>query len=366
MEKPISKEKENTPPNSPKPVIKPSSSVSKIKGIQKEDYKNHLQATNSEPLFDLKSDKPIYSNNFKTNEMTRIVNFNSSEINKLTSHSLSENNNESGATSASISGVGNITIEHSEVDNFNLMSKLNVLSNNSMADINSTTIVIDQVLPVISASNLLRDSGPITSICINFECQSRLLKAEETISNLTRLLNQQFNIVDEQRIELRYEKERNSELQLKMENSFDEFQARILDSKENSRLSSHPPIGFIRSSDDHIHLGGGVWLPRYKYNEANVLDSTSLFVKLLCDMLFTQEELLNSTVTGKLINRQKVSQKEIQKLDPTRVLAIKDITRYWLEALKCSAEVVDEEVAKVKPYISAKIAELHRAPGSSM
>ena len=72
-----------------------------------------------------------------------------------------------------------------------------------------------------------------------------------------------------------------------------------------------------------VHLGSGVWLPRTSFKEACDLNSTSLFVKRLCDMLFTTEELKESTVSGKDSNRRRTEARQPKKLDPTKVLAIK-------------------------------------------
>ncbi|XP_051173435.1 uncharacterized protein LOC127289510 [Leptopilina boulardi] len=319
-------------------------------------------------------DKPSTSNqNFPISGSKNVGNVNSenensfsSTINKTSAAKNNEILSPSEIIEHSIFSQLNREAEkvHSNDDNLNpIDNKLNSLPLNSLS--HDSHIVMDKMVPVLSLVEFPLYHESSTNDCSNWECKSRIIKAEDTIANLTRLLNQQLIIVDEQRLEIRAEKERNAELQLKIDTSYDEFQARMLDIRQNSRSASYPPIGFIRSSDDHIHLGRDIWLAKYKYNEACTASSTSLFVKLLSDMVFSPEELQNSTITGKPRNRQKTSKREIKKLDPTRFLVIKDMTRFWLEGFKeVSDTFVDNEVSKVKGHISAKIAELQRTPSS--
>ena len=76
-----------------------------------------------------------------------------------------------------------------------------------------------------------------------------------------------------------------------------------------------------------IHLGTGVWLFQYLYNEACNNNSVALFVKTLCDILIEPHELSTSTITGKVSNREPTHGEDnaLNKLDSTRVLAIKGI-----------------------------------------
>ncbi|XP_043463987.1 uncharacterized protein LOC122499605 [Leptopilina heterotoma] len=199
-------------------------------------------------------------------------------------------------------------------------------------------------------------------VCNNLSCNLRIFNNEQTVNNVTKLLEQQLRIVEEQRIEIQHLNENIKELNEKLQQKGDEFQATLLKDNNSTTLRSpYPPSGFLRASDDHIHLGKGIWLPKVKYNEACNADSPSLFVKMMCDMLFTPEELKESTLTGKPSNRQKKSPRNPKKLDATKVLSIKEITRHWLETcVHYSDKLVDIEVESVKKYIGAKIADLNR------
>lgn len=116
---------------------------------------------------------------------------------------------------------------HSNDDNLNpIDNKLNSLPLNSLS--HDSHIVMDKMVPVLSLAEFPLYHESSTNDCSNWECKSRIIKAEDTIANLTRLLNQQLIIVDEQRLEIRAEKERNAELQLKIDTSYDEFQGKFI------------------------------------------------------------------------------------------------------------------------------------------
>ena len=61
--------------------------------------------------------------------------------------------------------------------------------------------------------------------CSNSHCFIRLLKSEETISTLTKLLDNQLRIVDEMRLQIRDLREKNEELNQKINNP-EEFQGK--------------------------------------------------------------------------------------------------------------------------------------------
>lgn len=78
-----------------------------------------------------------------------------------------------------------------------------------------------------------------------------------------------------------------------------------------------------------IHLGRGIWIPKIKFNEASNSNSPSIFVKTICDMVFTPDELKHSTVSGKPTNRSKSDSRKPNKLDPTKILSIKGIFTFY-------------------------------------
>ena len=68
-----------------------------------------------------------------------------------------------------------------------------------------------------------------------------------------------------------------------------------------------------------VHLGRGVWLSRSMFNEEFNLNSTSLFVK----MLFTVQELRESTATGEASNRKQTGSRVPKKLYTKKSSAIR-------------------------------------------
>lgn len=61
------------------------------------------------------------------------------------------------------------------------------------------------------------------------------------------MLEHQLQIVNEQRIELRLEKEKNYELHTKIKNRCEELQE-----KSSSQRNPYSPSGFVRSCDEHM------------------------------------------------------------------------------------------------------------------
>ncbi|XP_036141175.1 uncharacterized protein LOC118645030 [Monomorium pharaonis] len=88
-----------------------------------------------------------------------------------------------------------------------------------------------------------------------------------------------------------------------------------------------------------------------------------MFVKNMAIAVFGTTVLRSSSVTGTQSNRIKnKSKKEPRpKLDPAKLLAVRDALRYWLNNEKGYDEVAIEfEVQQVGTHISHKIYELNR------
>lgn len=70
-----------------------------------------------------------------------------------------------------------------------------------------------------------------------------------------------------------------------------------------------------------------MWAKEFIYNVKSMMmpatKTRPLFAEMLCDLIFTLEELKNSIVSCKDSNRKRGHSMNPTKLDPTRVLAIK-------------------------------------------
>ncbi|XP_043475943.1 coiled-coil domain-containing protein 1-like [Leptopilina heterotoma] len=92
----------------------------------------------------------------------------------------------------------------------------------------------------------------------------------------------------------------------------------------------------------------------------------ALFVKEMALAVFGANTLLVSTITGNTSNRSKSkkitnAEQEILKLDPVKLMAIRDITFHWMTIeLKKDASAAEMERLKVSKYISHKLSELKR------
>ncbi|XP_044587254.1 uncharacterized protein LOC123266875 [Cotesia glomerata] len=86
-----------------------------------------------------------------------------------------------------------------------------------------------------------------------------------------------------------------------------------------------------------------------------------MFVKNIAMNIFTREVLKNSTITGNSSNRTKGPAKP--KLDPAKMLVVRDIYRYYLaEHRKLPEKVINVKVDEYVEYIRQKIADLIRPP----
>lgn len=199
-----------------KEVLRNDSTHPEIKGMK---HVNHVKKKKDELYFN--DDTCLHS----PNSMERVNDTTTSLEEQIENDIFDLNHSEILRSSNLIEENNNTEIINAKKDRFHLNERQS--SANSAEKVSRSEIVLDKVLPVIT-SEILLQSNRITTICTNFNCQTRLLRAEEMVSNLTRLLNQQLEIVDEQRIEIKIEKEKNDELQKKIENNLDEFQGMLI------------------------------------------------------------------------------------------------------------------------------------------
>ncbi|CAH0552644.1 unnamed protein product [Brassicogethes aeneus] len=123
-----------------------------------------------------------------------------------------------------------------------------------------------------------------------------------------------------------------------------------------------PSIGKI--SKNNTHIGQGIWLPTEQFNSLIAAHPSkryaSKFVMSLSSCVYGKEVLKNSSITGRPCNSKQNSLPK-DKLDATKLLAIKDFFEWWLKQ-KCKLNEVQiiSYVAKMNSYITNKICELNR------
>ncbi|XP_036141159.1 uncharacterized protein LOC118647032 isoform X1 [Monomorium pharaonis] len=174
--------------------------------------------------------------------------------------------------------------------------------------------------------------------------------------------------IDEQSTQIRELSTLNIELQKNIISYFDEFKvtADKFEEVKSREGTATPPVGFIRKTDNTIHLGRNVWLSKLTYDAAFFNARTNqMIVKNLAVAVFGLKVLQESSVTGMKCNKYK-DRKPKPKLNETKILAIQDIFQYWLSKIKkCSEVEVQVECSKVPLYIARKISDLNRPAKSS-
>lgn len=96
--------------------------------------------------------------------------------------------------------------------------------------------------------------------------------------------------------------------------------SRILEEK-----TGFPESGFVRRSDNSIHLGEGIYIPKKTYDSiASDATSNAVFVKKIIMTQYTPEEIIKHSVKGGKSNKIKMTSRK-PGLDPTIRLAVKGI-----------------------------------------
>ncbi|CAD6241204.1 GSCOCG00012612001-RA-CDS, partial [Cotesia congregata] len=138
---------------------------------------------------------------------------------------------------------------------------------------------------------------------------------------------------------------------------------------QNPLLEKSAKIGQVSESGDQIHLGGDEWIKLERYRELMLCRKKTSIVGTLLKYLFTNEELKQCTVTGKVSNRKRVrvgaeeTIREVEKLDSRRVLILTEFFRYY-----CTKELgmdkweADMEITSVPQIISTKLAAIRYEP----
>ncbi|XP_031788907.1 uncharacterized protein LOC116417903 [Nasonia vitripennis] len=125
-------------------------------------------------------------------------------------------------------------------------------------------------------------------------------------------------------------------------------------------------IGFLRKSDQKVHIGRNIWIDEGVYNgvlnKAN--NKPSLCVDRILIAVFGETVLMTSTKSGKPSNRtlknknSDEKKNEIKQLDQTKLQACQDFYNYWLKNVWLAPEDGDifEEMRLFDKYVSAKTA----------
>ncbi|XP_036141160.1 uncharacterized protein LOC118647032 isoform X2 [Monomorium pharaonis] len=134
--------------------------------------------------------------------------------------------------------------------------------------------------------------------------------------------------IDEQSTQIRELSTLNIELQKNIISYFDEFKvtADKFEEVKSREGTATPPVGFIRKTDNTIHLGRNVWLSKLTYDAAFFNARTNqMIVKNLAVAVFGLKVLQESSVTGMKCNKYK-DRKPKPKLNETKILAIQETT----------------------------------------
>ncbi|CAH2101560.1 unnamed protein product [Euphydryas editha] len=187
----------------------------------------------------------------------------------------------------------------------------------------------------------------------------KLLHELQSIKNELKKRDAFEKNVNEQMAKMIVAHDENKKLIQSILDKLNEFRATPSD-RGSVVLTSFPSVGFHRKSDKTIHIGEGVFIPKADYDVAKVkAKSGSQFIKNILILIFSPEELLESSVTGRKSNRYK-KEKQKPALDPTRLLALKSIYKHYLESLELDPEVIKIELKKTNEYISSKISDLRK------
>ncbi|XP_044004179.1 serine/arginine-rich splicing factor 4-like [Aphidius gifuensis] len=133
--------------------------------------------------------------------------------------------------------------------------------------------------------------------------------------------------------------------------------------------SGLPSVGFERriadSDKKEIHIGQDIWIDSGSWcmvrNRAGA--SESKFIKSLMSIIYTPNEIINSSALGQTSNREKVSEKR-PALDPIRMLALQDSLTWYKqmqneEITLAQCRIEAEKV--LKKYVGSKITDSRKS-----
>ncbi|CAD6222081.1 GSCOCG00012988001-RA-CDS [Cotesia congregata] len=186
------------------------------------------------------------------------------------------------------------------------------------------------------------------------------------LTDITNIMNKSFADIKKTvaQIESKYSselKELRGLVQILIDN-WNEFKS--MPSTSSSRAleerTGFPESGFVRRSDNSIHLGEGVYISKKTYDSiASDATSNAVFVKKIIMTQYTPEEIITYSVKGGKSNKIKMTSRK-PGLDPTIRLAVKGIFRYYLSTRYTDEAYINAEVDKCDDHIRRKISDLRK------
>ncbi|XP_044583025.1 uncharacterized protein LOC123264048 [Cotesia glomerata] len=140
----------------------------------------------------------------------------------------------------------------------------------------------------------------------------------------------------------------------------------------NPLLEKSARIGQLSESGDQVHVGDDEWIELEQYRELMLCRKKTSIVYSLLKYLFTNDELKQCTVTGKVSNRKRVQveaeeTREVEKLDSRRVLILTEFLRYYcIKELGMNKWEAAMEITSVPSIISTRLAAIRYEPAKKL
>ncbi|KAJ8682815.1 hypothetical protein QAD02_018607 [Eretmocerus hayati] len=174
----------------------------------------------------------------------------------------------------------------------------------------------------------------------------------------------------------------NTALQNLVIKNFKELYGIVRDMKQRNAETadpngSHLSVGFEDESNDMVHVGRDQWIPRDEWVYAFGMTHPKPFARYLALHSYGPETLKKSTISGKPSNRKKKKgmtesdggdAEKIEKpnrLDPEKLEAIKDSTRFFLKSQKFDewkTQTKESCIESVNSYLTTYISDMKKKP----
>ncbi|XP_033211562.1 nucleolin-like [Belonocnema kinseyi] len=206
---------------------------------------------------------------------------------------------------------------------------------------------VDQTKIQVSMANWSKQSSLLASL------QAQLRRYKEETKNKSKIIQDL--------------QESNSKLRVIIERKLDtvilQGKGAIIDAGVetcSASTNANASIGLSNSrSVDEVELASGLFVNKFgleaiRYNKKM---KPSRVVRNLVTLIFTRDEILNQSITGKECNFKKEGNRKAatQRLDEWKINVVKDELRRILCERKYSADNVNKEVLNVEKYIRSKL-----------
>ncbi|XP_071581144.1 uncharacterized protein, partial [Temnothorax nylanderi] len=226
----------------------------------------------------------------------------------------------------------------------------------------------------VTGSKVIDKNNTIKENQLHVEDLKKQIRDFKSQNDLLRSKNNKLkkNIKDKENV-LNDVMQLNVSLQKHIIDNFGELKAIVADLCKKNAEKGHTnpgelPVGYRSAEKNLMYLGHDVWITNCQYDSiAAISKSSAMFVKNMAIAVFGTAVLKCSSVTGTQSNRikNKTKKEPRPKLDPAKLLAVRDTLRYWLTNEKGYDEVAIEfELQQVGTHISHKIYELNRICGN--